>query len=71
MAARARSNAEVATFDATAVDVDKVQPLVIYDGECAFCNASVNFVIDRDPSGKFKFLSWQSPKVRRQFIQEL
>jgi len=34
--------------------------VVLFDGVCNFCNASVNFIIDRDPEGKFKFASQQS-----------
>lgn len=38
--------------------------LVLFDGVCNLCNASVNFVIDRDPSGYFKFASLQSEAAR-------
>jgi predicted DCC family thiol-disulfide oxidoreductase YuxK len=34
--------------------------IVLFDGVCNFCNASVNFIIDRDPDAKFKFASLQS-----------
>ena len=34
--------------------------IVLFDGLCNFCNASVNFIIDRDPDGQFKFASLQS-----------
>jgi len=34
--------------------------LVLFDGVCNLCNASVNFVIDRDPRSKFSFASLQS-----------
>jgi len=34
--------------------------VVLFDGVCNFCNASVNFVIDRDPSARFKFGALQS-----------
>ena len=33
--------------------------LVIFDGVCNFCNGAVNFIIDRDPSGKFLFSPMQ------------
>ncbi|MGD9659653.1 MAG: thiol-disulfide oxidoreductase DCC family protein [Porticoccaceae bacterium] len=29
--------------------------LIIFDGVCNFCNAWVNFIIPRDPKGKFAF----------------
>jgi predicted DCC family thiol-disulfide oxidoreductase YuxK len=35
--------------------------VVLFDGVCNVCNASVNFIIDRDPQGVFQFASLQSP----------
>lgn len=34
--------------------------IVLFDGVCNFCNASVNFLIDRDPDAKFRFGALQS-----------
>ncbi len=34
--------------------------IVLFDGVCNFCNASINFVIDRDKKGAFKFATLQS-----------
>mgnify|MGYP006292712871 CR=1 FL=1 len=34
--------------------------IVLFDGVCNLCNASINFVIDHDPGGYFKFASLQS-----------
>ena len=34
--------------------------IVLFDGVCNFCNSSVNFLIDRDPEGKFVFGALQS-----------
>lgn len=39
--------------------------LVIFDGVCNFCNGAVNFIIERDPHGKFAFTPMQS-----EFAQE-
>ena len=39
--------------------------LVIFDGVCNFCNGAVNFIIERDPYGKFAFTPMQS-----EFAQE-
>ena len=33
---------------------------MLFDGVCNFCNASVNFVIERDKAGYFKFAPLQS-----------
>ena len=34
--------------------------LVLFDGVCNLCNASVTFIIDRDPAEQFHFASLQS-----------
>jgi predicted DCC family thiol-disulfide oxidoreductase YuxK len=34
--------------------------LILFDGVCNFCNDAVNFVIDRDKAGYFKFAPLQS-----------
>ena len=34
--------------------------IVLFDGVCNFCNATVNFVIERDKAGYFKFAPLQS-----------
>ena len=35
-------------------------PIVLFDGVCKFCNASVNFLIDRDKAGRIHFAALQS-----------
>ncbi|MEH7095642.1 thiol-disulfide oxidoreductase DCC family protein [Neobacillus vireti] len=34
--------------------------IILFDGECNLCNSSVQFILKRDHSGKFKFISLQS-----------
>jgi predicted DCC family thiol-disulfide oxidoreductase YuxK len=34
--------------------------IILFDGVCNLCNRSVQFIIKRDPKGKFKFASLQS-----------
>lgn len=34
--------------------------VILFDGECNFCDRSVQFIINRDPAGYFKFASLQS-----------
>lgn len=34
--------------------------IVLFDGVCNFCNKSINFVIDHDPTQQFRFASLQS-----------
>ena len=39
--------------------------VVLFDGVCNFCDASVNFVINRDRDGYFKFSPLQSDAGRK------
>lgn len=34
--------------------------VILFDGVCNLCNASVSFIIDRDPAQKIRFASLQS-----------
>ncbi len=36
------------------------QDILLFDGVCNLCNNSVNFIIDHDPKGHFKFAALQS-----------
>ncbi len=35
-------------------------PIILFDGVCNLCNASVQFIIERDPTAIFQFASLQS-----------
>lgn len=37
-----------------------VHPVVLFDGVCNLCNATVQFLVDRDPDGVLRFASLQS-----------
>jgi predicted DCC family thiol-disulfide oxidoreductase YuxK len=37
-----------------------MQRVILFDGECNFCDASVQFIIKRDPYAHFSFASLQS-----------
>ena len=39
--------------------------IVLFDGECNFCNGSVRFILERDPGGRFQFAPLQSDTGRR------
>ena len=39
--------------------------VVLFDGVCNFCDASVNFIIEHDRAGYFKFAPLQSGEGRR------
>ena len=36
--------------------------MILFDGDCAFCEGSVVFIARRDPSGYFRFGASQSPR---------
>ena len=39
-------------------------PVMLFDGVCNLCNASVNFVLDRDRDARLRFASLQSASAR-------
>ena len=39
--------------------------LLLFDGVCHLCNGFVQFVIARDPAGRFQFGALQTPSARR------
>jgi predicted DCC family thiol-disulfide oxidoreductase YuxK len=43
--------------------------IVLFDGVCNFCNGSVNFIIERDSGGYFKFAPLQT-ETGREFIEK-
>ena len=40
-------------------------PIVLFDGVCNLCNGSVQFLLKRDPEGRFRFAALQSDAGRR------
>lgn len=40
------------------------KPIILFDGVCNLCNATVQFVLRRDPAGQFAFASLQSATGR-------
>jgi len=40
-------------------------PVVLYDGTCGLCDRLVQFVLPRDPHGRFRFAALQSDLARR------
>jgi predicted DCC family thiol-disulfide oxidoreductase YuxK len=43
----------------------EAEHVVLFDGVCNVCSSTVNFIIDRDRRGYFKFASLQSEAGRR------
>ena len=39
--------------------------VLLFDGVCTLCNGFVQFVIQRDPAGRFQFATLQSDAARR------
>lgn len=44
------------------------RPIVLFDGVCNLCNGGVNFALDHDPVGEFRFASLQS-KIGRSLLR--
>ena len=40
-------------------------PVILFDGVCNLCNGFVQFVVARDPAGRFRFAALQSDSARR------
>jgi predicted DCC family thiol-disulfide oxidoreductase YuxK len=40
-------------------------PIVLFDGVCNLCSTSVQFILQRDPAGRFRFASLQSDLAQR------
>ena len=40
-------------------------PIVLFDGVCRFCDASVNWIIDHDPAGRVRFAALQGETGQR------
>lgn len=38
--------------------------IVLFDGTCLFCHASVRLIADRDPAGYFRFGASQDPRAQ-------
>ena len=43
--------------------------IILFDGVCNLCNGTVNFVIDHDPKGTFKFSALQSD-IGKNYIEK-
>ena len=44
-------------------------PVILFDGVCNLCNATVNFLLDRDPDARFRFAALQSPAAAQLFAE--
>lgn len=47
------------------ITIKKNEPsIILFDGVCNFCNSAVQFVLNRDPKGRYHFASLQSETGR-------
>ena len=46
-----------------------MNPIVLFDGVCNFCNGSVNFIIEHDKRGYFRFAPLQS-EIGKEYIEK-
>ena len=45
------------------------RPVILFDGVCNLCNATVQWVIERDKDGRFDFATLQSDAARRELAR--
>lgn len=50
--------------------MENPQPIVIFDGVCNFCNASVNFLLKHDKHQLFRFTANQEPAGQDILLQQ-
>ncbi len=46
------------------------RPIILFDGVCNLCNSTVQWLIERDKEGRFRFATLQSNAARRE-LEEL
>lgn len=46
------------------------KPIILFDGVCNLCNGGVNFAIDYDKSGRFRFVSLQSNVAKALLLRD-
>ena len=57
--------ANLPTDQSTRSPTHQLSPVILFDGVCNLCNGFVQFVIARDPAGRFRFAALQSDAARR------
>ncbi len=45
------------------------QHLILYDGVCHLCHSAVQFILPRDPEGRFRFVTLQSERGKALLTQ--
>ena len=49
----------------TAPPPPSAEAIIVFDGVCHLCSATVRFIVRRDPAAHFRFLPIQSPRGRQ------
>ncbi len=53
------------SYQLTNLPTCQLSSVILFDGVCNLCNGFVQFVIARDPTGRFRFAALQSDAARR------
>jgi predicted DCC family thiol-disulfide oxidoreductase YuxK len=48
---------------------EAIERVVLFDGVCNLCNGTVQFILDRDPRGRFRFAPLQSEVAARMLAE--
>lgn len=51
--------------------MEEQKPIIFFDGVCNLCNGAINFIIDRDKNGSFKFAPLQSSIAEKYISQSV
>ncbi len=54
------SKQQVSSETLPRIETDKNHPVILFDGDCNLCNATVNFIISHDRAQVFRFASLQT-----------
>ena len=49
--------------------MESSRPVMVFDGDCAFCRQQVERIRRRDAGGRFEYVPWQQPGLRERFPQ--
>lgn len=49
--------------------MNEMKKIVLFDGDCGFCNQSVQFILERDPQENFVFASLEG-KIGQQLLKQ-
>lgn len=49
--------------------MEEQKPIIFFDGVCNLCNGAINFIIDRDKKGYFKFAPLQS-EIAKNYVSQ-